>query len=256
MIVLILLICILCTYPAPTDALPEREELITAIARESAVTALGLRSRDRRLPEHEAFIAELKRAVAQAAGTSEEKLQAARKRRPDREAERTELNRSILANVAKGLAVVLALLLVRSIVLRVYRARRTPADRRRLELQEKLAAPASALLIIAQEPTGGQPDDLALALVEDRLAAMVNILPRTRSLLPPGAGSEWRDQPILAIRTTTKMEPRVIRKLREAHQGTFETIPYPIKYGLKGHLNWVADASGPTSWCRRLLTRG
>jgi len=238
----------LCAWPPPIEARPSREALVAAIAREAAVSALGLRLGDRELPEHEAAVAEISRELAHSTRLGEGNLQAAGRATEER-AERRRLIWHIARNVGMGLAVVFALLLLRAVIGRIGRA--VAAGERRAGV----VLHTNARLLVATWPAGVPADDLARSIVESRLAAFADIVPHARSIWPADSGSQIGDQAILAVRTTQKMEKQVTRRLQDAHPTGAEVVGLPIRHGLEGHLDQIAGTSGQRPWWR-LLIRG
>jgi periplasmic divalent cation tolerance protein len=87
---------------------------------------------------------------------------------------------------------------------------------------------------------------LARTLVEERLAACVNVLPGAQSIYRWKGALETAREHLLVIKTTAEAWPRLLARLRELH-------PYelPEIVALAGHdadaayARWIVDATGP-----------
>lgn len=98
------------------------------------------------------------------------------------------------------------------------------------------------LLVISNLPDAGAAAALARALVEQGLAACVNILPEVRSVYRwQGAIEEAGEVPVL-IKTTAARYPELEAAVRRLHPYQVpELIALPITAGLPAYLRWVAE---------------
>ena len=97
------------------------------------------------------------------------------------------------------------------------------------------------LLVMTNVPDKAVADQIAVALVEARAAACVNILAPCESVYRWQGGVETAAEIPLLIKTTEAAYPRVEQILRECHPYAVpEVIAVPIKYGLPAYLAWVA----------------
>jgi periplasmic divalent cation tolerance protein len=83
---------------------------------------------------------------------------------------------------------------------------------------------------------------LARVLVEEKLAACVNILPIVESLYwwkdKIESSKEW----MLVVKTQGKMVNRVVKRVKEIHSYDVpEVIAFPIVQGNKDYLQWISD---------------
>ena len=100
----------------------------------------------------------------------------------------------------------------------------------------------STRLVLTNLPDRASAERLADALIEQRLAACVNILAPCRSVY------RWKDaiqhdeeHPVL-IKTTKERYPAVEQAIRAGHPYELpEIIAVPIEQGLLQYLAWVAD---------------
>jgi len=104
-----------------------------------------------------------------------------------------------------------------------------------------------AYLVISNLPDRASAEKLARALIEQRLAACVNILSPCRSVY------RWKDKvedaeefPVL-IKTTRERYPALEQAIRAGHPYELpEIIAVPLAGGLPAYLEWVeAETRGP-----------
>lgn len=105
-----------------------------------------------------------------------------------------------------------------------------------------------ALLVLTNLPDRAAAERLAEALVEQRLAACVNLLAPCRSVYR-WKGELQRDEehPVLA-KTTAERYPALEAAIRAAHPYELpEIIAVPIERGLPEYLTWIAaQTDSPT----------
>ncbi|WP_027457034.1 divalent-cation tolerance protein CutA [Dechloromonas agitata] len=96
-------------------------------------------------------------------------------------------------------------------------------------------------LVITNCPDEETANRIALAVVEAKLAACVNILPRVQSIYRwQGAVESVAEVPLL-IKTTAAAYPALEAAIRESHPYDVpEIIALPITAGLPAYLNWLA----------------
>ena len=98
-----------------------------------------------------------------------------------------------------------------------------------------------SLLVLTNLPDRAAAERLAALLIEQRLAACVNILAPCRSVYRwKGAVQRDEEHPML-IKTTAERYPALEKVLREGHPYELpEIIAVPIERGLPAYLDWVA----------------
>lgn len=106
------------------------------------------------------------------------------------------------------------------------------------------------LLVLTNLPDRAAAERLAEALVEQRLAACVNLLPPCRSVYRwKGALQRDEEHPVLA-KTTTERYAELEKAIRAAHPYELpEIVAVTIERGLPEYLKWIAaetDLSRPT----------
>jgi periplasmic divalent cation tolerance protein len=97
------------------------------------------------------------------------------------------------------------------------------------------------LLIITNCPDEEVANAIALALVEEELAACVNILPRVQSIYRWQGAVESASEIPLLIKSTAANYPALEKRITELHPYDLpEIIALPITHGLPAYLNWLA----------------
>lgn len=97
------------------------------------------------------------------------------------------------------------------------------------------------LLVITHCPDEECANAIALAVVEAKLAACVNIQPRVQSVYHWQGKVESATEIPLFIKSTADNYPALEARIRELHPYTLpEIIALPIVHGLPAYLDWVA----------------
>lgn len=101
---------------------------------------------------------------------------------------------------------------------------------------------AGAIVVLTNVPDETVATKIAHALVNERLAACVNILARCNSLYWWGGMVERGEEVPLVIKTTTERYPEVEARIKALHPYTVpEIIAMPIVSGAADYLAWVAS---------------
>lgn len=105
---------------------------------------------------------------------------------------------------------------------------------------------AEVLLVLTNCPDDEVADRIALALVENRLAACVNVLPPVQSTYRwQGAVERAAEVPLL-IKCTRERYAAVEETIRQLHPYTVpEIVALPLAAGFAPYLRWVADETTP-----------
>lgn len=97
-------------------------------------------------------------------------------------------------------------------------------------------------LVLTTCPDAQLADTLARALVEDHLAACVNILPPMQSVYRWKGQIESAGEQLLIIKTRTIDYAKVQRRIGELHSYELpEVIAIPIVGGSHAYLAWLED---------------
>jgi len=105
---------------------------------------------------------------------------------------------------------------------------------------------AEVLLVLTNCPDGETADRIASALVENRLAACVNVLAEVESTYRwQGAVEQAVEVPLL-IKCTRERYVALEEAIRQLHPYTVpEVIGVPVVAGLAQYLRWVAEETTP-----------
>ena len=106
----------------------------------------------------------------------------------------------------------------------------------------------STLLVLTNLPDRAAAEKLADALIEQRVAACVNILAPCRSVYRwKGAVQHDEEHPML-IKTTAERYAALEAAIRAGHPYELpEIVAVPIERGLAAYLDWVAAETAPGS---------
>lgn len=104
----------------------------------------------------------------------------------------------------------------------------------------------ATLLVLTNVPERALAERIADLLVEQKLAACVNILAACRSVYRwKGAVQHDEEHPLL-IKTTAERYPALEAALRAAHPYELpEIVAVPLERGLPAYLEWVAAETRP-----------
>ncbi|WP_455380627.1 divalent-cation tolerance protein CutA [Acidihalobacter prosperus] len=102
------------------------------------------------------------------------------------------------------------------------------------------------LLVLTTYPDREGAEQLATKLVQNSLAACVNVLPAMRSFYvwkgQPTAGDEY----LLLIKTHENRYEALEKTILAIHPYELpEIIATPITQGLSGYLNWIESSTSP-----------
>ena len=107
----------------------------------------------------------------------------------------------------------------------------------------------NTLLVLTNLPDRATAETLAARLVEDRLAACVNILHPCHSIYRWQGEVETADEVPLLIKTTEARYPALEEAIRARHPyETPEIIAIPVLLGLPDYLAWVAAETQSDDW--------
>ncbi|MBI3998629.1 MAG: divalent-cation tolerance protein CutA [Armatimonadetes bacterium] len=96
--------------------------------------------------------------------------------------------------------------------------------------------------------TAGSADEagrIAQALVDERLAACVNVVPGLRSIYRWQGQVESADETLLIVKTTRDVLPALTARVQALHSYTVpEVIAFPVVGGSAAYLDWLGEQVG------------
>jgi periplasmic divalent cation tolerance protein len=110
---------------------------------------------------------------------------------------------------------------------------------------------ADAVVVLCTAPAAGArgrlgAEDLARTLVEEGLAACVNVLPGVRSWFRWEGRVDRADELLLVVKTTAAGAAGLRERLRELHPYEVpEVLEFRVDGGLPGYLQWLAASVDP-----------
>lgn len=106
--------------------------------------------------------------------------------------------------------------------------------------------PMDVLLCLTTCPDAAAAERIATALVAERLAACVNILPGLRSVYRWQGSVHRDDEWLLLIKTTRDAYPSLQARLPELHPYELpELLAVAVDNGLPAYLRWVHEQVNP-----------
>lgn len=102
-----------------------------------------------------------------------------------------------------------------------------------------------AVVVFITAPNRDEAGELAQMLVETRLAACVQILPRIESIYRWQGRVERQEEVLLLAKTLRSKFDDLEREVRARHSyETPEIVAVPIEYGSVAYLGWLGDSVG------------
>ncbi|MEZ5327729.1 MAG: divalent-cation tolerance protein CutA [Verrucomicrobiales bacterium] len=104
----------------------------------------------------------------------------------------------------------------------------------------------ACLLVLSNFPDSDSAKAAATTLVEEQLAACVNLLPGVTSIYRWNDATECASETTALIKTTEDAYPKLQERLLALHPYEVpEIIAMPIETGLVSYLQWVTTGSTP-----------
>ncbi len=99
------------------------------------------------------------------------------------------------------------------------------------------------LLVLTTTGSQAEAEKIAHTLVEDRLAACVNIVPKVQSVYRWKEKVETAEEFLLVIKTVRGREDQVRASIRELHSYELpECIAIEVDGGSKEYMDWVGES--------------
>ena len=100
-------------------------------------------------------------------------------------------------------------------------------------------------LVYTTAPDSGVADAIGSQLVEERLAACVNVLPGMRSIYIWQGEVQKDDEVVALIKTRSDLVAKVISRIEELHPYDVAAVfAVPTRGGSQGFLDWVGEQTG------------
>lgn len=104
--------------------------------------------------------------------------------------------------------------------------------------------PDELVLVLSNAPDEQTALEIAQALVDEGLAACVNVLAPCRSVYRWQGEVEQASEVPMLVKTVAARVPALIARVRELHPYELpEVITIPIVDGLRPYLDWVVDST-------------
>lgn len=112
--------------------------------------------------------------------------------------------------------------------------------------EERLRSGGEALLVLITTASRNEADTIARKLVEDRLAACVNIVPHVRSLFWWENKVSEEDEILLIVKTRRSQFRALVLGVKALHSYSVpEIIALPIVEGSARYLDWIDESINP-----------
>jgi periplasmic divalent cation tolerance protein len=103
-----------------------------------------------------------------------------------------------------------------------------------------------AVIVLSTWPAETDPDAMAAALVEERLAACVNILPVMESVYRWQGAVERASERQVIVKTTRRALERLLPRLKSLHPYDVpEMLVLPVSGGGDEYLTWIDESTRP-----------
>ena len=102
------------------------------------------------------------------------------------------------------------------------------------------------VVVLTTLPADGEASALATTLVEERLAACVNLLPAMKSVYRWTEGVEEETEQQIVIKTTRACVPSLWERVRDLHPYDVpEFVVLAIVDGNDAYLHWIGESTRP-----------
>ncbi len=106
--------------------------------------------------------------------------------------------------------------------------------------------PLGWIVVLVTTSSTSEAEKIGNALVEERLAACVNIVPAVRSLFHWQGKICDESETLLIIKSRRDLFPSLCKRVQTLHSYTIpEVIALPILDGSPDYLSWINDSTTP-----------
>jgi len=108
-----------------------------------------------------------------------------------------------------------------------------------------MTEPTDAVVVLSTAPSEEEAGAIARRLVEERLVACVNLIPRVRSIYSWRGEVHDEGEVLMVMKTRAALGDEVARRVAELHSYTCpEAITLPVVGGAAAYLAWVSEVTG------------
>jgi len=99
------------------------------------------------------------------------------------------------------------------------------------------------LVVFITTPTAQESLKIARTLVEERLAACVNVVPKVTSVYRWQGQVQEEAESLMVVKTTAEAFEKLAARVKELHSYTVpEIIALPVEKGSREYLSWVEES--------------
>ncbi len=103
----------------------------------------------------------------------------------------------------------------------------------------------AAIVVIVTASNEDEAAKIGSALVDERLAACANIVPKIRSIYRWEGKVQDEPEALMLIKTTTERFEELEKRVKELHSYSVpEIIAIPIGAGSSDYLSWITECTG------------
>jgi periplasmic divalent cation tolerance protein len=100
-----------------------------------------------------------------------------------------------------------------------------------------------AIVVLITASSGAEAETLAMALVSERLAACVNIVPAIRSVFVWDGALQKAEETLLIAKSRRPVLDKLVSRVKELHSYTVpEIISLPLESGSADYLAWLSES--------------
>ena len=108
----------------------------------------------------------------------------------------------------------------------------------------KVETPTGAVIVLSTAPNQDMAVTLARTLVEERLAACVNVVPGVRSIYSWEGAIHDDGELLLVVKTRAEKQEAVVARITELHEYDVpEAVVLPVIAGSEAYLTWLSEAT-------------
>jgi len=105
---------------------------------------------------------------------------------------------------------------------------------------------SAARIVFVMAASEAEASTIARTLVEERLAACVNLIAPVRSIYRWRGAIEESSECLLLIKTGTRHYAKLERRIMQMHSYKVpEIVAVPLVQGSRDYLKWIADSTKP-----------